>query len=71
MSNNNLCGKCGHVIHAEPSDVIHQVVEDIVVPVADPLMVDIECAIAEQSHTADMYADAKKKFKALNKTQKS
>ena len=61
MSNNILCGKCGHLIHAEPSDVIHQLVEDIVVPVADPLMVDIECAKAELSHTADMYADAKRK----------
>jgi hypothetical protein len=40
------------------------------VPVVDPLMVDIECAIAELSHTADMYADAKKKFKALNKQLK-
>ena len=36
----------------------------------DPLMVDIECAIAELSHTVDMYADAKKKFKALNKQLK-
>ncbi len=70
MSNNILCGKCGYVIHAEPSDVIHPVVEDIVVPVADPLMIDIECAIAELSHTADMYADAKKNFKALNKKLK-
>ena len=70
MSNNILCGKCGEIIQAEPSDVIHQLVEDIVVPVADPLMVDIECAIAELSHTADMYADAKKKFKALNKQLK-
>ena len=69
-SNNILCGKCGEIIHAEPSDVIHQLVEDIVVPVVDPLMVDIECAIAELSHTADMYADAKKKFKALNKQLK-
>ena len=80
MSNNILCGKCGEIIHAvftprasdqgEPSDVIHQLVEDIVVPVVDPLMVDIECAIAELSHTADMYADAKKKFIALNKQLK-
>ena len=80
MSNNILCGKCGEIIHAEPSDVIHQLVvltprasdqgEDIVIPVVDPLMVDTECAIAERSHTADMYADAKKKFKALNKQLK-
>ena len=70
MSNNILCAKCGEIIHSEPSDVIHQLVEDIVVPVVDPLMVDIECAIAELSHTADMYADAKKKFKALNKQLK-
>jgi hypothetical protein len=34
-------------------------------------MVDIECAIAELSHTAGMYADAKKKFKALNKQLKN
>ena len=70
MSINILCGKCGEIIHAEPSDVIHQLVEDIVVPVADPLMINIECAIAELSHTAEMYADAKKKFKALNKQLK-
>ncbi len=49
---------------------MNQLVEDTVVPIADPLMVDIECAIAELSHTADMYADAKQKFKALNKKLK-
>ena len=70
MSNNILCGKCGEIIHAEPSDVIHQLVEDVVAPVADPLMIDIECAIAELAHTAEMYSDAKKKFKGLNKKLK-
>ena len=63
MSNNILCGKCGEIIHAEPSDVIHQLVEDIVVPVVDPLMVDIECAIAELSHTTDMYTMQKSNLK--------
>ncbi len=70
MSNNIFCGKCGEIIPAEPYDVSHQLVGDLVVPVADPLTVDIECAIAELSHTADMYADAKKSFKMLNKKLK-
>ena len=71
MSNNILCGKCGEVIHAEPSDVIVDVVEEVeVVAVADPLMIEVECAIAELAHTAEMYSDAKKKFKGLNKKLK-
>ena len=74
MSNNILCGKCGEVIHAERSDVIVDVVEEVevveVVAVADPLMIEVECAIAELAHTAEMYADAKKKFKGLNKQLK-
>ncbi len=63
MSSNIVCGECGEVLHAEPSEVIHQSVEDIVVPVADSLMIHIECAIAELGHTADIYADAKKNIK--------
>ena len=71
MSNNILCGKCGEVIHAEPSDVVVDVVEEVeVVAVADPLMIEVECAIAELAHYAEMYSDAKKKFKGLNKQLK-
>ena len=63
MSNNILCGKCGEVIHAEPSDVVVDVVEEVeVVAVADPLMLEVECAIAEPAHYAEMYSDSKKKF---------
>ena len=29
MSNNILCGKCGETIHAEPSDVVVDVVEEV------------------------------------------
>ena len=61
MSNTILCGKCGEVIHAEPSDVVVDVVEEVeIVAVADPLMLEVECAIAELAHYAEMYSDAKK-----------
>ena len=62
MSNNILCGKCGEVINAELSDMV--------VDVADPIMLEVECAIAELAHYAEMYSDAKKKFKVLNKQLK-
>ena len=61
MSNNILCEKCGEVIHAEPSDVVVNVVEEVeVVAVADPLMLEVECAIADIAHYTEMYSDAKK-----------
>ena len=61
MQTNILCGKCGEVIHTNPSDV--PMIIDTPAPVVDDLMVNLECAIAELSHAHDAYTDAKKKFK--------
>ena len=51
MQTNILCGKCGEVIHTNPSDV--PIIIDTPAPVVDDLMVNVESAIAELSHAHD------------------
>ena len=44
--------------------MVVDVVEEVeVVAVANPLMIEVECAIAELAHTAEMYSDAKSNLK--------
>ena len=45
MQTNILCGKCGEVIHTNPSDV--PMIIDTPAPVVDDLMVNVECAIGQ------------------------
>jgi hypothetical protein len=55
---NNMCNRCGHLLH--PENIYRVDLDD------DQLVNQLMLAVDNLSDSADRYAEAKKKFRLLN-----